>query len=76
MQIATLKSYWLPIVVSIVGWGCGIAYVVIGSRIDKHDVLIEPFALIPLFYLCQLTAIFIALILAAWRAMKRRPSAR
>ncbi|MFA0195156.1 DUF3955 domain-containing protein [Vibrio sp. 10N.222.55.E8] len=74
MPIINIKLYWLPIIISIVGWGCGVAYTIIGSYIDDHGILVEPFALIPLFYLCQLIAVLLTLVQVILRVFKRRTS--
>ncbi|WP_346656335.1 DUF3955 domain-containing protein [Vibrio sp. CK2-1] len=48
---------------------CLIAYNIIGSYVDEKGILIEPFALIPLFWLFQLLAL-VALVITFLRHKK------
>ena len=51
--------------------GCLVAFHVIGSYVTSEGFLVEPFALIPLFYLFGLTALLSGLVLGIL-AIKRR----
>ncbi|MGO2343870.1 DUF3955 domain-containing protein [Vibrio litoralis] len=52
-----LRQYKISILFCISGMLCLIAYNIIGSYVDEKGILIEPFALIPLFWLFQLLAL-------------------
>ncbi|MGY0614645.1 DUF3955 domain-containing protein [Vibrio sp. FJH11] len=52
-----VNKYKISIIFSLLGWLCLVAYIYIGARIDENGVLIEPFGLIPLFWLLELLAL-------------------
>jgi hypothetical protein len=46
-----MKKYALNLIPFIIGIGCLVAYNIIGSEVLPNGTLVEPFFLIPLFYL-------------------------
>ena len=61
-------TFFFSIIASV---GCLVAFHVIGSYVTSEGFLVEPFALIPLFYLFGLTALLSGLVLGIL-AIKRR----
>ncbi|MGO2498077.1 MAG: DUF3955 domain-containing protein [Vibrio litoralis] len=64
-----LHQYKISILFCISGMLCLITYSIIGSYVDEKGILIEPFALIPLFWLFQLLAL-VALVVTFLRHRK------
>ncbi|MCC4859808.1 DUF3955 domain-containing protein [Vibrio splendidus] len=64
-----LRKYKISFLFCISGLLCFIAYNTIGSYVDKNGVLVEPFGLIPLFWLFELLAL-LALVVAFVRHRK------
>lgn len=52
--------------------GCGIAFNMIGSYVADDGTLVEPFALIPLAWLCALIALISAVVLLTGKLIHRR----
>lgn len=52
-----LKKYSFASLLCLSGVACLVSYRVIGSYVDENGILIEPFALIPLFWIFQLLAV-------------------
>jgi hypothetical protein len=44
--------YWIAVLFWLLALVCFLAYRLIGSSIDEDGVLVEPFFLVPLFWLC------------------------
>ncbi|ELR67903.1 hypothetical protein C942_00211 [Photobacterium marinum] len=51
-----MKKYRLSIVLLLLSMVCYVAFQITGSYIDETGILVEPFALIPLFWLLLLFA--------------------
>ncbi|MEJ2765591.1 DUF3955 domain-containing protein [Photobacterium sp. MCCC 1A19761] len=66
-----LKTFWLSVVLLGISLICGVSYFLIGSPIDDNGVLMEPFGLIPLFWLFLLGAV-VSLIVTWIRVRSRR----
>ncbi|MFA0005974.1 DUF3955 domain-containing protein [Vibrio splendidus] len=64
-----LRKYKISFLFCVSGLLCFIAYNTIGSYVDKNGVLVEPFGLIPLFWLFELLAL-LALVVAFVRHRK------
>lgn len=52
-----LRKYKTSFLFCVSGLLCSIAYNTIGSYVDENGVLVEPFGLIPLFWLFELLAL-------------------
>ncbi len=46
-----LKNYWLGTFLSLLAILCLVLYSIIGAELDENGILVEPFGLIPLFWL-------------------------
>ncbi|MFH0256796.1 DUF3955 domain-containing protein [Vibrio rumoiensis] len=57
-----LRQYKISILFCISGMLCLMAYNIIGSSVDQNGLLVEPFGLIPLFWLFQLLALMALLV--------------
>jgi hypothetical protein len=64
-----LRKYKISVLFCISGILCLIAYNTIGSSVDENGFLVEPFGLIPLFWLFQLLAL-VALVVTFVRHRK------
>lgn len=64
-----LRKYKISVLFCISGILCLIAYNIIGSSVDEKGFLVEPFGLIPLFWLFQLLAL-VALVVTFVRHRK------
>ncbi|MGO2319308.1 MAG: DUF3955 domain-containing protein [Vibrio toranzoniae] len=64
-----LRKYKISVLLCICGILCLIVYNIIGSSVDEKDFLVEPFGLIPLFWLFQLLAL-VALVVTFARYRK------
>ncbi|KAB0463430.1 MULTISPECIES: DUF3955 domain-containing protein [Vibrio] len=64
-----LRKYKISVLFCISGILCLIAYNIIGSSVDENGFLVEPFGLIPLFWLFQLLAL-VALVVTFVRHRK------
>ncbi|NOI98514.1 DUF3955 domain-containing protein [Vibrio kanaloae] len=64
-----LRKYKISVLFCISGILCLIAYNIIGSSVDENGFLVEPFGLIPLFWLFQLLAL-VALVVTFVRHIK------
>lgn len=64
-----LRKYKISVLFCICGILCLIAYNIIGSSVDEKGFLVEPFGLIPLFWLFQLLAL-VALVVTFARHRK------
>ncbi|CAM2742137.1 DUF3955 domain-containing protein [Vibrio mytili] len=51
-----LKAYKVSVVLCIAGIVSLVAYNTVGSHVDENGILVEPFALIPIFWLLELLA--------------------
>ncbi|GHF81723.1 DUF3955 domain-containing protein [Thalassotalea marina] len=51
-----ITTYKLSIALLIISLICLVSYQLQGSYIDENGMLVEPFALIPLFWLCLVLA--------------------
>ena len=67
------RHYWIPALFWSMGLVCLAAYHLIGSYVDEQGVLIEPFALIPLFWLFLLLGgvALLAVLLTRYRKQVR-----
>ncbi|WP_415720631.1 DUF3955 domain-containing protein [Photobacterium ganghwense] len=57
-----LKKYWLSLTFLILGLGCLVGYNMIGAYVAESGQLVEPFGLIPLFWLFLLLSIVACLV--------------
>ncbi|MBU5590222.1 DUF3955 domain-containing protein [Clostridium sp. MSJ-4] len=57
-----MKKYTFSLISLIISFGCIAAYGIIGSKVAPDGTLIEPFFLIPMFWLFALIAAISALI--------------
>ncbi|MBV1841382.1 DUF3955 domain-containing protein [Photobacterium ganghwense] len=57
-----LKKYWLSLTFLILGLGCLVGYNMIGAYVVENGQLVEPFGLIPLFWLFLLLSIVACLV--------------
>ncbi|MEZ8581486.1 DUF3955 domain-containing protein [Vibrio splendidus] len=64
-----LRKYKISSLFCVSGLLCFIAYNTIGSYVDENGVLVEPFGLIPLFWLFELLAL-VALVVTFVRHKK------
>lgn len=64
-----LRKYKISSLFYVSGLLCFIAYNTIGSYVDENGVLVEPFGLIPLFWLFELLAL-VALVVTFVRHKK------
>ncbi|MEZ9568848.1 DUF3955 domain-containing protein [Vibrio splendidus] len=64
-----LRKYKISFLFCVSGLLCFIAYNTIGSYVDENGVLVEPFGLIPLFWLFELLAL-VALVVTFVRHRK------
>ncbi|UOE79754.1 DUF3955 domain-containing protein [Vibrio splendidus] len=64
-----LRKYKISFLFCVSGLLCFIVYNTIGSYVDENGVLVEPFGLIPLFWLFELLAL-VALVLTFVRHRK------
>ncbi|MEO9496283.1 MAG: DUF3955 domain-containing protein [Vibrio splendidus] len=64
-----LRKYKVSFLFCVSGLLCFIAYNTIGSYVDENGLLVEPFGLIPLFWLFELLAL-VAFVVAFVRQRK------
>ncbi|MEZ8312365.1 DUF3955 domain-containing protein [Vibrio splendidus] len=64
-----LRKYKISFLFCVSGLLCFIVYNTIGSYVDENGVLVEPFGLIPLFWLFELLAL-VALVVTFVRHKK------
>ncbi|MDH5920235.1 DUF3955 domain-containing protein [Vibrio splendidus] len=64
-----LRKYKISFLFCVSGLLCFIVYNTIGSYVDENGVLVEPFGLIPLFWLFELLAL-VALVVTFVRHRK------
>ncbi|MEZ8285452.1 hypothetical protein BCU17_10990 [Vibrio splendidus] len=57
-----LRKYKISFLFCISGLLCFIAYNTIGSYVDKNGLLVEPFGLIPLFWIFELLALVASIV--------------
>lgn len=60
VMLQKLISYTTALIMLAASVGCGIAYRIIGSTIDSQGYLHEAFGLIPIGWICFLSALIIA----------------
>ncbi|MGR5299325.1 DUF3955 domain-containing protein [Vibrio mediterranei] len=60
---AGFKRYWIPLCLNLIGWSFGIGYFMIGHYFNKQGDLVEPFLLIPLFYIFQVVSMVFILVM-------------
>ncbi len=65
-----MKTYSILFVIGCLGLACGLAYNVIGSRIDEFGRVEEPFFLVPLGLLLSLIGFGGMAIVGIWRAAR------
>ncbi len=58
-----MKKYFLSLISIIIAVGCVVAYSIIGSEIAPDGTLIEPFFLIPMFWLFMAIGIISGLVI-------------
>ncbi|MEZ9764268.1 hypothetical protein BH581_21775 [Vibrio splendidus] len=57
-----LRKYKISFLFCISGLLCFIAYNTIGSYVDENGLLVEPFGLIPLFWIFELLALVASIV--------------
>jgi hypothetical protein len=67
-----MKKYLTPSILIILSIGCLIAYNLIGSSIDANWILIEPFWLIPTWYLLLFIGVIWAIIILTKQLFKNK----
>ncbi|MEZ9204580.1 DUF3955 domain-containing protein [Vibrio splendidus] len=65
-----LRKYIISFVFCVSGLLCFIAYNTIGSYVDENGLLVEPFGLIPIFWLFELLVALVALVVTFVRHRK------
>lgn len=58
-----MKKYFLSLISIIIAVGCIVSYNVIGSKIAPDGTLIEPFFLIPMFWIFMVVGIISGLVI-------------
>jgi hypothetical protein len=65
-----MKTYSILFIIGCAGLACGLAYNVIGSRIDAYGHVEEPFFLIPVGLLLSLAGFGGMALVGIWRAAR------
>jgi prepilin signal peptidase PulO-like enzyme (type II secretory pathway) len=66
-----MKKYYFTFAFLLAGVVCGVAYNLIGSEIASDGILIEPFYLIPMFYLFLFAGLIGIVVIVMSRFRKR-----
>lgn len=66
-----MKKYYLSLLSFVVGIGCWIAYTIIGSEVAPDGMLVEPFFLIPMGYLCLAMGLISGFVIFAVSMIRR-----